>query len=155
MQKITLMGNLGKDAQVRETSNGRKFVSLVVAVNSKFNNETKTSWYSVMWFNYNQNIVQYLLKGHTVIVGGDLNADLEVDQNGQTRINRTVFADYVTFPMTSKKDEMNTTSGTTQTTVQHDNEVTTVSPKNSGKSEPKPAPQQTVTIETEEDDLPF
>ena len=158
MQKITIMGNMGRDAQVRESSNGRKFVTFSVAVNSQRNGETKTSWYNVVWFNYNQNMIDFLKKGHIVVVGGDLDADLRVDQTGATRIERNVFADYVQFALTSRKEDESGTTPSSETkessvNVADDEEVSVVGNKKKTTNTTKfETPAGT---SDEESDLPF
>lgn len=158
MQKITLIGNIGRDAQVKEASNGRKFVTFSVAVNGFKNKEVKTSWYSITWFNYLPNMLQYLVKGSSVVVGGELDADLRVDNNtGATFIDRNVLADYVNF--NSNKTDNNKSEGANNSTQQtsntssvqapSDEEITTMSKRT---QEPK---QQVIETSVEESDLPF
>ena len=47
MQKITLIGRLGRDAAIRETQEGTKIVSFTLAANGRFRGVDKTSWYDV------------------------------------------------------------------------------------------------------------
>ena len=77
MQTIILNGRLGQDAEVKQTRDNRSFTTFSVAVNSQVNNETKTTWYRVAWFDYREKMVQYLKKGCAVSVIGSLNIDLE------------------------------------------------------------------------------
>jgi single stranded DNA-binding protein len=97
MLKVILDGNLGKDAQLVESMNGRKFLSFPIAVNKYRNNEQKTLWFSVLWFNYTPNMVQHLKKGKSVQIIGDFDDDIKIDTNGTTRLERTVVADSVNF----------------------------------------------------------
>ena len=79
MQKITLIGRLGRDAAIRETQEGTKIISFTMAVNGLFRGTEKTSWYDVSTFNYDRyrKMAKYLNKGSLVIVTGDLDADIE------------------------------------------------------------------------------
>ena len=99
MQKITLIGRLGRDAAIRETQEGNKIVSFTMAVNGRFRGTDKTSWYDVSTFNYERyrNMVKYLTKGSLAIVTGDLDADLEKGSDGVTRCRRYVTADSIEF----------------------------------------------------------
>lgn len=99
MQKITLIGRLGRDAAIRETQEGNKIVSFTMAVNGRFRGTEKTSWYDVSTFNYERyrNMVKYLTKGSLAIVTGDLDADLEKGNDGVTRCRRYVTADSIEF----------------------------------------------------------
>ena len=87
MQKITIIGRLGRDASIRETQDGGKVVSFTVAVNGRFRGVEKTSWYDVSTFNYDRykNMVKYLTKGSSVVVLGDLDCDLD---EGRDEIGR-------------------------------------------------------------------
>lgn len=74
MQQLTVLGNLGADAQVRE-DNGRKFVTFKVADTTKFTNqkgETKetTTWVSCVLSGDGGNLLPYLKKGVKVLVVG-------------------------------------------------------------------------------------
>lgn len=74
MQSLSVIGNLGADAEVRE-SNGQKFISFKVADTSKFTNqkgETQetTTWISCAWNSDGGNLLQYLKQGVKVYVSG-------------------------------------------------------------------------------------
>ena len=99
MQKITLIGRLGKDVAIRETQDGGKFLSFSVAVNSYSRNVEKTHWFEVTAFNYDRyrKMAKYLTKGSSIIVTGDLDADLEKGDDGKTYIRRRVVADSLEF----------------------------------------------------------
>lgn len=163
MQKLYLIGNLGKDAQVVESMNGRKFLSFSVAANGYRNGEQKTSWYSVIWFNYTENMVKYLTKGKSVVVVGELDADMRTDNNGVARIDRTVVADSVTFlntgvsngdntsnptPKSNPTQEVNTSNDVTRKNVSLDDELTTISKRSEEIIQQKP-------VEFDDSDLPF
>lgn len=110
MQKITIIGRLGRDAQVRELPDGGKVISFVVAVNGRYRNVDKTSWYDVTSFNYARykNMVQYFTKGSSVIVVGELDADIDEGKDGVMRCRRSITADSIEF-------NSNGTSGGTAT----------------------------------------
>ena len=99
MQKIILVGRLGRDAAIRETQEGSKIVAFTMAVNGRFRGTEKTYWYDVSTFNYDRykNMVKYLTKGSLVSVTGDLDTDLEEGRDGVTRCRRYVTADSIEF----------------------------------------------------------
>lgn len=72
MKCITISGNLGSNAVMRTTSDGRQLMTFNVAVNQQ-NKEP-------MWFNcvatMREKLFPYLLKGQCVLVIGDLTADV-------------------------------------------------------------------------------
>lgn len=159
MQKITIIGRLGRDAAVRETQNGRKVIAFTVAVNGRVNGVEKTSWYDVSCFNYEryQNMVQYFTKGSAITVVGDLDADIEKGNDGVIRCRRNVLADSIDFAFsgTSGSTQNNgtkttETSGATNSAEEEDMPRTKPSKKVKAEPEPTTAPGK-----EEDEDLPF
>jgi single-strand DNA-binding protein len=158
MQKITIIGRLGRDAVLRETQSGRKVIAFPVAVNGRANGVEKTSWYDVSSFNYEryQNMVKYLTKGSSVTIVGDLDADLETGSDGVTRCRRNVLADSIDFLPGSNSGSTQNTATKTADEAPADAPADEDMPRNRGKkAAPKaeaPAPQES---EEDKDDLPF
>lgn len=157
MQKITISGRLGRDAAIRERQNGSKVISFTVAVNSRYRNVEKTSWYDVSAFNYDRykNMVEYLTKGSAVLVTGDLDADLETGSDGITRCRRNIMADSIEFNGggTSGNTDNSTTKAATEkhtpaAAAPEDEDMPRRSAKKTVKTEPEPEPNS-------DDDLPF
>lgn len=69
MVTIELIGNLGADAQVKE-SNGSKFVSFNVCDNRRVNGQEVSQWYGCTINRVNENLLKYLRKGQNVFVRG-------------------------------------------------------------------------------------
>jgi single-strand DNA-binding protein len=156
MQKITLIGRLGRDAAVRETQNGRKLIGFTMAVNGRVNGVDKTSWYDVSTFNYEryQNMAKYLTKGSSVTVVGDLDADIETGSDGVTRCRRNVLADSIDFlPGNASGGTQN--SATKEATDMASDAEDADMPRNRGKKADKPAPAPAPQATEEKDDLPF
>lgn len=94
MEKMQIMGHIGKDAVVREV-NGKKAINFNIAVNSSYKQSDgvkieKTNWYNcTKWINGLQSdgIVQYLNKGKYVLIEGKLNVSLYKDKNNVTQID--------------------------------------------------------------------
>ena len=82
-QKLIIVGNLGRDPELRYTQNGKAVASLSVAVNNQYTNaqgETvkETTWFRVsVWDKQAEACSQYLAKGRQVLVEGRLQADPE------------------------------------------------------------------------------
>lgn len=69
---LEMIGRLGKDATIKENSNGKKFVSFSIAYD-KYNSKTKestTSWINVIWYNEKTPLLKHLKKGIQVFVRG-------------------------------------------------------------------------------------
>lgn len=93
VNKVILVGNLGKDPEVRRTQDGRPIVHLSVATSENWKDKStgerreRTEWHRVVIFNEGLARVaeQYLKKGAKVYVEGQLQTRKWTDQNGQDR----------------------------------------------------------------------
>ena len=98
VNKVILVGNLGRDPEVRSFPNGGKVVNLRVATSERWRdkntgeNKERTEWHSVAIFNENLGRVaeQYLRKGSKVYLEGQLETRKWQDQNGQDRYSTEV-----------------------------------------------------------------
>ena len=99
MEKITLIGRLGRDASVKESQQGTRFLTFTMACDAFVRGENRTHWYDITSFDPNRykNMLKYLTKGSSVTVVGDLDADLDEGRDGVTRIRRRVSADSIQF----------------------------------------------------------
>jgi single-strand DNA-binding protein len=90
VNKVTLIGNLGKDPEVRRLNSGEPVVNLRVATSESWRDKQsgerkeKTEWHSVVIFNENIAKVaeQYLRKGSKVYIEGQLQTRKWTDQQG-------------------------------------------------------------------------
>jgi single-strand DNA-binding protein len=75
-QKIMILGNLGRDPELRYTPNGSPVANFSVAVNKKRDDNEVTAWFRVTcWGSLAEACNQYLSKGRQVFVEGELQAD--------------------------------------------------------------------------------
>lgn len=73
---ITLVGNLGRDPEMRYTPDGTPVTTMSVAVDDSFGDAQKTIWFRVsVWRAQAEACNQYLSKGSKVLVVGRLNHD--------------------------------------------------------------------------------
>ena len=90
VNKVILVGNLGRDPEVRRLSNGEPVVNLRIATSETWKDKgtgerkEKTEWHSVVIFNENLARVaeQYLKKGSKVYVEGQLQTRKWADPSG-------------------------------------------------------------------------
>jgi len=86
-----LIGNLGKDPEVRYTTSGAAVASFSVATTEKFKNksgewEEKTEWHNVtLWSRLAEIAGEYLSKGKTVYIEGRLQTRKWQDKDGKDR----------------------------------------------------------------------
>jgi single-strand DNA-binding protein len=93
VNKVILIGNLGRDPEVRSFPSGGKVCNLRIATSERWRdrqtgeNKEKTEWHSVAI--YNEALVriaeQYLRKGSTVYIEGQLETRKWQDQSGADR----------------------------------------------------------------------
>ena len=105
MTEVIIQGFLGRDAAVRETEKGGKFLSFTVCSNDFVAGKQKEQWFDCIWFDYNDKMVEYLKKGSCVNVVGTLDADIEKGDDGKSYIRRRVTVHFVTFASSSKAKE--------------------------------------------------
>jgi single-strand DNA-binding protein len=98
VNKVILVGNLGKDPEVRTTQDGTKIVNFTLATSETWNDRAsgerkeKTEWHRVVIFNDRTADVaeRYLKKGAKVYVEGSLQTRKWTDQSGQERYTTEV-----------------------------------------------------------------
>ena len=98
VNKVILVGNLGKDPEIRTLNSGDKVANLRIATSETWRDRTsgerkeKTEWHQVVIFN--ENIVKvaesYLKKGSTVYVEGALQTRKYTDQSGAERYSTEI-----------------------------------------------------------------
>lgn len=98
VNKVTLIGNLGKDPEVRNTQSGMKIVNLRIATSESWNDKAsgerqeRTEWHSVVIMNDRLADVaeRFLRKGSKVYLEGKLQTRKWTDQSGQDRYTTEV-----------------------------------------------------------------
>ena len=120
MNKITLIGNLTHDPEVRSTPNGVTVCSFTIAVNRRFasqDGQRQTDFFRInAWRQLGETCSRYLSKGRKVAVVGELQARTYEAQDGTTRMSLDVQADEVEF-LSPKQQE----DGTAPSTARADN----------------------------------
>ncbi|WP_024507035.1 single-stranded DNA-binding protein [Bradyrhizobium sp. ARR65] len=98
VNKVILVGNLGKDPEIRRTQDGRPIANLSVATSETWRDRAtgerkeKTEWHRVVIFNEGLAKVaeQYLKKGAKVYVEGQLQTRKWTDQSGAEKYTTEV-----------------------------------------------------------------
>lgn len=119
MNKITIIGNLTADPELRQTQNGTAVCSFNVAVNRRFagadGNRQTDYFHIITWRGNAENCAKYLAKGRKIAVVGELQARLYDAKDGTTRMSLDVQADEVEF-LTPKQTAENATVATGKVT---------------------------------------
>ncbi len=98
VNKVIIVGNLGRDPEVRSFPNGGKVVNLRIATSENWRDKAtgerkeRTEWHSVAIFNENLAKIaeQYLRKGSTVYIEGQLETRKWQDQSGADRYSTEI-----------------------------------------------------------------
>lgn len=92
LNKVMLIGNLGKDPEVRYTGSGQAVASFSLATSERFKNkqsgewEEKTEWHRVtLWGKQAEVAGEYLAKGKTVFIEGRLQTRKWTDRDGNEK----------------------------------------------------------------------
>jgi single-strand DNA-binding protein len=147
VNKVILVGNLGKDPEVRHLENGAVVANFSVATSESYKDkngerQTQTEWHNVvLWRGLAEIAEKYLKKGNQVYIEGKLRTRSWDDKDGVTRYTTEVVGDNMTM-LGSKSD--NNSGGGTPTTDQKANNSS-----NSNKEETE------IEEADESDDLPF
>lgn len=98
LNKVILIGNLGRDPEFRSTNNGKEIVTFTMATSDSWKDrltgekKEKTEWHRVVVFNEGlvKVIKNYLKKGNKVYLEGSLQTRKWVDNSGQEKYSTEI-----------------------------------------------------------------
>ena len=98
VNKVILVGNLGKDPEIRHTQDGKAIANLSLATTESWRDKTsgerkeKTEWHRVVIFNESLAKVaeQYLKKGSSVYIEGQLQTRKWTDKDGAEKYSTEI-----------------------------------------------------------------
>jgi single-strand DNA-binding protein len=103
VNKVILIGNLGRDPELRYTKEGRAVGNFTLATNERWrdrdgNSQERTEWHRiVVWGKDAENCAQFLQKGRSAYVEGRLQTREWEDRDGNKRQTTEIVAQNVTF----------------------------------------------------------
>ena len=103
VNKVIVVGNLGRDPELRYIQSGQAVANFSVATNEKWkdkdgNNQERTEWHRVVvWGKSAENCAQYLQKGRSVYIEGKLQTREWEDREGHKRSTTEIVAQTVQF----------------------------------------------------------
>ena len=98
VNKVILIGNLGKDPEVKYTPQGTAVATVSVATNERYKDKSgewkdRTEWHNVvLWQRLAEIAGEYLKKGRTVYIEGRLQTRSWEDKQGQKRYTTEIVA---------------------------------------------------------------
>lgn len=150
LNKVTLIGRLGADPEIRYTANGDAVANISVATHFKWKDKQTgekkeaTEWHRVVFFNRLAEVAgEYLKKGAQVYVEGRLKTSKWQDTHGQDRYTTEIIA-----------TEMKMLDSRSGGTGQFESTPSTKVEPNLSKTDLPPAPPPQ-TYDDFDDDIPF
>src|SRR5215218_1508906 len=99
VNKVILVGNLGRDAELRYTPGGAAVARFSIATTEVWNDKAgqrqeRTEWHTIdLWGKQAESLSEYLLKGKQVYIEGRLQTDEYTDKEGIKRKSTKVRCD--------------------------------------------------------------
>ena len=144
VNKVILIGNLGKDSEVRHLENGAAVANFSIATSENYKDRktgekvSQTEWHNIVaWRGLAEIAEKYLKKGAKVYIEGKLKTRTWQDKEGNNRYSTEVITDSLTM-LGSTGESMGSSS-----------------PEKPVENESKPSPDQEFSSPDENDDLPF
>jgi len=103
VNKVILIGNLGRDPELRYTQGGQAVANFTLATNERFSTkdgdkQERTEWHRIVaWGRTGELCAQYLSKGRSVYIEGRLQTREWEDKEGQKRRTTEIVANTVQF----------------------------------------------------------
>ena len=152
VNKVILLGNLGKDPDIRATQAGSRLASFSIATSTKYRNkdtqqlEDKTEWHRVVVFNDKLADIceKYLRKGSKIYIEGQLQTRKWTDNNGVDKYTTEVVIPNYSGVLTM----LDTRSQSSFSEESNNNQLDSAADEAMGGSE-------TSTAEQLDDDIPF
>ncbi len=154
LNKVMLIGNLGKDAETRHTPSGAAVTNFSLATTYRTKDQAgewrdKTDWHDVVVWRA-ENVAPYLKKGKRVFVEGRLQTRSWEDQSGQRRYRTEVVSDS-SFGLMLLDGRDGGSGGYSQRGY-GDPGPTEPPPS---QEQPAPAPASSASSAPDDDDIPF
>ncbi len=129
VNKVILLGNLGKDPEVRYLEGGTAVANFTLATSETYKDRTSgerksiTEWHNVVvWRGLAEIAEKYLKKGSQIYIEGKLRSRQWQDKDGQNRYTTEIVAD--TMQMVGKRDDnANNESTPSSPEIENNNEV--------------------------------
>ena len=116
VNKVILIGNLGKDPEVKYLESGVAVANITLATTENYKNKegekvSQTVWHDiVLWRGLAEIAEKYLKKGSSVYIEGKLRTNNWVDKDENTRYKTEVLADKLTMLGRSQNQEQSSES---------------------------------------------
>lgn len=108
VNKVTLVGRVGKDPEVRATQGGGKVANFTLATTEKHKDREETEWHNiVIWNNLAEVAEKYVKKGALLYIEGKIKYEKYKAQDGSERSTTRIYASSMQM-LGSKSDNQST-----------------------------------------------
>ena len=155
LNKVLLIGNLGKDPELRYTPDGMAILKFSLATTERFtdksgNKAEKAVWHNIVAFDkMGQTLANYLNKGKQVFVEGRINNRSYEDKEGNTKYISEIIATNIVL-LGAKGD-----GGSQSRQAGDEYETRTTQPAQQNRTQSGQKYQGQATSVEEDDDIPF
>jgi single-strand DNA-binding protein len=152
MNRVILIGNLGRDAELRYTGGGTPVSSLNIATTETWKDkqgkkQEQTEWHRiVLWGTMAENLNEFLVKGKQIAVEGKLQTRKWSDKDGVERYTTEIKADRVTL-LGGQQQRSNSGGGARNTNTGTNGGAMIHGPETDGPDD--------AGSEIDDDDIPF
>jgi len=153
VNKVMLLGNLGRDPEVRTFPNGDSVCNFSIATSTSWKDKVsgekkeKTDWHNIVMYRKLAEIAgEYLKKGSSIFVEGSLQTRKWQTKEGQDRYTTEVVAD--TMQMLGGRDSRVSASSNSDDNFNQE-------PARANKNDANTSSSSEPTLELPDDDIPF
>ncbi len=165
LNKVTLIGRLGADPEVRSMSSGGTVTNINMATSRRWNDKQsgerrdETEWHRIVFFNRIAEVVgEYLRKGSLIYVEGRIRTRKWQDQNGQDRYTTEIVAEQMQM-LDSKSGGTSNFNNNAQSTSKDSYNQPAANPQTTNQPTSNPQPSANTpppaSYEDFDDDIPF
>lgn len=159
VNKVILVGNLGRDPDMRYLPSGEAVANLAIATSRKYKNKAgemveETEWHRVTFFGKLAEIAgQYLKKGRSVYVEGRIKTDKYTDKDGVEKYSTQIIANEM--QMLGGREGMGEQSGEGDESGSYSRSAAPARGASAPASRPAPAAKPSSGFDDMDDDIPF
>ena len=161
INKVILIGNLGRDPEVRYTANGAAICNVTIATSRNWKDKTsgerqeETEWHRVVFNDRLAEIAgEYLRKGRPVYVEGRLKTRKWTDKDGVEKFTTEILADQMQL-LGSREGGGGAPGGDDGGEGGSRGAAERPAPARSAPAASKPAPKSSTGFDAMDDDIPF
>ncbi len=159
VNKVILVGNLGRDPDMRYLPSGEAIANLAIATSRKYKNKTgemveETEWHRVTFFGKLAEIAgQYLKKGRSVYVEGRIKTDKYTDKDGVEKYSTQIIGNEM--QMLGGREGMGEQSSEGDEMGSYSRSAPPARGASAPASRPAPAAKPSSGFDDMDDDIPF